>query len=134
MKHISRIAILFAAASLSLAANLHAQEHVVRAKVPFEFSVGNTMFPSGDYRITQTGAFLHIENENTRKGAYVIASGTDPSTDGKSRLVFNRADSTYFLRKLTSATSAQSREVSLSKEEHRAQLADAGAHAVSRGR
>ncbi|HEX4285909.1 MAG TPA: hypothetical protein VHZ28_12515 [Terracidiphilus sp.] len=134
MKHISRIAILLAAIALQLAPSLHAQEPAFTAKVPFEFSVGATTFPAGEYVVTRAGGLLRIENRDDHKGAYVFANGTDPSPDGKGHLEFHRADGTYFLRKLTTASSTTSMQLVSSKVEQRAQLADAGAHAVSRGR
>ena len=100
MKCIKSLAFLVAAAILQTAPSLTAQQQVLYAKVPFEFSAGDMTLPAGEYRISRHNAFLNIENRENFSSAFVAASGANSSGDGQVHLVFDRVNDLFFLREV----------------------------------
>jgi hypothetical protein len=94
---------------------------VLRATIPFEFRVGPTMLPAGDYdvRPETVPGVLSVRNAHTRSGAMIltIAAGGGPTARDHAVLVFNRYDRTYFLSQVLLPGYAQGREIMPSKAE-----------------
>ena len=74
----------------------------LKADIPFEFRVGTTVMPAGQYYVNPDfGAFgklLSLDCHECRAKAVVVThsvSGNEASTEG--RLVFNKYGDTYFL-------------------------------------
>jgi len=94
---------LFAALACS---GLEAQT-VVRANIPFEFRMGKTSFPSGDYTIEYSTRMLLVRQEAGRQSAAMalalpVSRATPPET---SVLQFNRYGESYFLAGIFTAGS-----------------------------
>ena len=90
--------ILVAAALLS-ASTAQAQAIHVKADIPFDFVVGNTVYPAGTYTITPTSESsnaLLLDGGDAR--ALVIPNHCSLTLPSKStKLVFDRMGSSYFL-------------------------------------
>lgn len=114
MKNITTIAVLAVAGLLS-AGNALAQQHEVRVSVPFSFTAGGKMLPSGDYSITSArDNMIEIRNQEQRAAVLAAAVGTVDQSKSGSVLVFERHGSLYSLREILCAP--QSMNVSLPAE------------------
>lgn len=88
--------------ALQTAAVAHAQTTHLNVTVPFEFTVGDTTLPAGEYDIHATGPWggrvLSICNRKANAAAFVIsASYLTAKNSQRSELVFNRYGQQYFL-------------------------------------
>ena len=99
----TRIVTTFAAVfTLTPALAVHAQEVELIARVPFEFTVGNTTLPGASYQLSRLGAhpeMLLVRSE--RKGVLIRTQEVQLArrTTAPS-LVFNRYGDQYFLREI----------------------------------
>jgi hypothetical protein len=84
---------------LALATSMHAQD-IVRANVPFDFSVGGQSLPTSKYEISriedQTEETLAIRNLNDQSECKLVLARTNEAT-GQPKLVFDRYGGKYFL-------------------------------------
>jgi len=127
MKRITSITsiALFALVSFVTVGSISAQDRAVKATVPFDFTVGNTLLPAGSYTIAaeDTGV-IKIRNTD---GRIVLLSTTTP--DGKEaktdELVFNKYGDQYFLREILCASADMNMAVPASKQEKRAREQEA---------
>jgi hypothetical protein len=117
MKRIIAIA-LFAASSLAAAGNLSAQEHVVKANIPFDFTVNNNVLPAGTYTISSISPYaVQVRNAN----GHVAEMSLVQNDDKRSKtpvLVFQRYGNQYFLHEILAAN-ALNVAVPRSKREQR---------------
>jgi hypothetical protein len=102
MKRIAAIA-LFVASTLLTAGSAVAQDHRVKATVPFNFTVNNSWLPAGTYTIgsnSDTPNLLSIRDR--AKSVHILAMGlTDPRDSEKvGKLVFHRYGNQYFLSEI----------------------------------
>lgn len=114
MKRIAAFAIITIAGSLA-AGNALAQQHEVRATVPFSFTAGGETLPSGDYSITSVKDHV-IEIRSLAQHVAMLSTvlaSSDQSRNGNV-LVFERHGDQYSLRKILCAP--QSMNVSLPAE------------------
>jgi hypothetical protein len=94
--------LLFAFASLFLVAgSVHAQSVSLRADIPFDFVVGNTMMPAGTYSIQPSNtdeSIVELWSPELKDGI-LLAPCTCASDRGQheSKLVFQVSDGQYFL-------------------------------------
>ena len=98
---------LFAA---TLTASLHAQTMNLQATIPFDFQIGSTALPSGEYSIRHSGGVLSVQQTGgAHKGGMFLTVGEDRPAGAKAAgtLLFNRYGDTYFLSKVWSAESTQ---------------------------
>ncbi len=88
------VLILMAAAVPSFA-----QVSSTKVSVPFEFQVGNSILPAGDYSLTQfAGQGLVIENANGKGAAVAITDATGGNGEARQpHLTFHRYGEKYFL-------------------------------------
>jgi hypothetical protein len=114
-------ATVFGLLSLPLA---HAQVTTgLQGNIPFEFQVGETVLPAGEYRITRntnSQSILELRSLEGKPGILLLAS---PQLTAKSaqntKLVFHRYGSTYFLRQVWQGGFGQNgNALSPSKAEH----------------
>ena len=114
---ISRI-LMVAAVALVFGSAAYAQEINVRARVPFDFILGDKTYPAGQYAV-QTAIdntyFLSVKNIDTKTTQGLTTSlpclsfrPTGPANQGK--LVFHRVGNKYFLFRLWVGGSAVGRE------------------------
>jgi hypothetical protein len=127
MKRTTAIALL-AIANLAMAGTSFAQSNGVRATVPFDFTVGNQLLPSGTYT---------IKPESTNPNVIVIRSHDKPVAalslvhqDGNKspnagKLLFHKYGGQYFLSEILCDRADMNVELSTSKAEKRAQLQQA---------
>ena len=77
----------------------HAQSIMLKADIPFKFTVGDTQLPSGEYFVKK----LHpgVIQVQGKSSAIVMTTGADGgNTSGVSKLVFNRYGDQYFLSRI----------------------------------
>jgi hypothetical protein len=123
MKRIAAIA-LFVAATLLTTGSALAQDHGVKAAVPFNFSVAGAWLPAGTYTIgsmAQRGSnVIEIGSQEKHTGAFAIGlvDRNDPSKGGE--LVFHRVGASYFLREVRYAHSDTKIYLPVSKAEKKA--------------
>ena len=119
MKRIIAIA-LFAASSLSAAGNLSAQEHLVKANIPFDFTVNNNVLPAGTYTISSLSPnAIQIRNVNGHAAELSLVQN-DEKRSKTPVLVFQRYGNQYFLHEILAAN-ALNVTVPRSKREQRRQ-------------
>ena len=79
----------------------------VVADIPFDFAVGQTILPAGEY-VVQRGsspAVLFVQNKETYEAAIVLANAVeDRSSLGQAKLVFDRHGNEYSLSQVWSGT------------------------------
>jgi hypothetical protein len=112
---------LLVAASLLLASAAQAQGMHVRANVPFDFTVGKTVFSAGTYDIARIGLedkvlLLRSGNKSSMATAQECAS-TLPST--KTVLVFRETEQGYALYQIWTQGNSTGREFPQPKGEPR---------------
>lgn len=102
MSMFSRFAIpLAAAAAITTAAPVSAQDVDLFARVPFEFTVGNTTLPRDTYQLSRLNGhteMLLVRGE--RKGLFVRAEEARPQGPASPSLLFHRYGDQYFLREV----------------------------------
>jgi len=96
----------------------------VSAKVPFEFYVGDTTLPAGDYHvrsITRGADVLTIQNDKTLKSIGRFTMHIRPNDkDTRVRLVFHRYGDQYFLSEVWGGYEGSGRQLVESKRERAA--------------
>ena len=100
MKRLILAAGLFVA---TVSTSVYAQTMDMRANVPFEFRIGNTVLPSGEYLIHHSNGMLFVSQAGgARKGTVVFTVGTDhpAAATEKGTLQFNRFGDSYYLSKV----------------------------------
>lgn len=124
MKRIATLA-LFALGGALGAGKAVAQDHEVRANIPFDFVVGNSMLPAGSYEITSIFSDV-IAIRNSEVGHTVQSLASPDSTQSASRavLVFQQHDNHYFLCKILGGSSGLNVALPESKLEERARTLD----------
>jgi hypothetical protein len=108
---------LFAAIACS---SLHAQTMNMRASIPFDFRVGTTVFPSGNYLIHQSpDGVLAVADARGKHSITVFTVGGDhPNTPTKDGILqFTRYGDDYYLAKLWTSDSNVARTLPKSKRE-----------------
>ncbi|HLY42438.1 MAG TPA: hypothetical protein VKR52_14585 [Terracidiphilus sp.] len=134
MNRISTLALFVATTAFTIAPHLGAQESVIKANVPFEFSIGERMFPSGDYRFVRDGAFLRVENGAHTTGLFILGKPAEPTQDGQTKIEFDQVNGLYFLRKFVAPAQENSIGFGASKLEKEAQEHRPNAYGGSMGR
>jgi hypothetical protein len=108
---------LFAAIACS---GLQAQTMNMRASIPFDFRVGTTVLPSGEYLIHHlAGGVLSVADAQGKHAINVLTVGGDhPDTPaGKGILQFARYGEDYYLAKVWTSDSSVARVFPKSKRE-----------------
>lgn len=124
MKRIALI-VLFVLANLVTVGSVSAQDRTVQAVVPFDFTVGNKLLPSGIYTIRSETPFL-ILIRNTVKGTGTIANTIPNGKRSKiSVLIFTRYGNQYFLNQILSSSAQTSVELATSNVEKRVRMRQA---------
>jgi len=117
---LSRLTLL-AVGALLLGSAAFAQEINVRVKVPFDFMLGDKLYPAGQYSVQNVipdHQVLRLRNGTSRGAAFILyhsASSQVPAE--RTQLVFHRLGNTYFLYQVQVAGSALGREFQRSHKE-----------------
>jgi hypothetical protein len=119
MNRISAIALL-AIASVATCTDAMAQQSALRANIPFDFAVGNTWMPAGEYTITSPTHDVLVLKSNGH--IVVIASiRSDNESNSGSKLVFSKYADQYFLHEVLCPNLVSlNLRIPTSKEEKRA--------------
>jgi hypothetical protein len=126
MKRLPVMALVVLAGAFT-AASLQAQNHEVRADVPFSFAVGSKQLPAGHYTFL-TGPRYTTVIPNT-DNEILFLSKTEEAFHAVGRLnilVFNKYGDDYFLREIRCPSIAMNVEIPQSKQEKRIRLRAAG--------
>jgi hypothetical protein len=115
---------LFAAAVLALGTSAHAQQTLIHATVPFNFMVGDKLYPAGDYAIEKTAVatnVLLVYNHDRQEPVLIVPHRcmTAGSINEKPKLVFDHMDGAYFLRQIWIANDVSGFELRRSNTEAR---------------
>lgn len=107
MNRISAIA-LFAIASLGTCSGAFAQDRALKANIPFDFAVGDTWMPAGEYTIsTPYRDTLQFRSADRSKVATIMSTESyNESRGGNSEIVFDRYGNQYFLHQVLCPTVA----------------------------
>lgn len=124
MKQITAIALL-AMASFAIANKSFAQDHAVRATVPFDFTVGDKLLPSGTYTITSTSNVVEIKNHDKPILALTVALRDHTESGSTGKLVFRQYGNQYFLHQILCDSAGMNLGIPSSKLEKRARLQEA---------
>jgi hypothetical protein len=92
--------------------SLQAQIMDMRGNIPFDFRIGSTVLPSGEYLIHHSGSMLFVRQAGRGdKGGFFITNGEDhPATStAKGTLLFSRYGDAYYLSKLWTPDSVTAR-------------------------
>ena len=97
------IALSVLVCSMAVAANAqNSGRRLLVANIPFQFNVGDTTLPAGEYTISQTNpasdrAVLQIKMKNGSRSLLVQMSSVIGKTADASTLIFNRYGNKYFV-------------------------------------
>jgi hypothetical protein len=109
-----------AALAGAISVPLSAQTLNLTATVPFEFTVGDSTMPAGDYRLLSSGRpIIQVFNEATNSAVLTATQSAysgERSGAGSPRLVFNRYGDHYVLSQIWDGSSV-GRELTKSKNE-----------------
>jgi hypothetical protein len=118
---------LIAMANFALAGTSFAQSNGVRATVPFDFTVGNKLLPSGTYTIKEamnTHMIVITSHDKPIAALSLVNQDGNKSPNG-GKLLFHRYGGQYFLSEILCDRADLNVEIPRSKTEKRAQLQQA---------
>jgi len=125
MKRITAIALL-AIANFAVAGTSFAQSKAVQAKVPFDFTVGNKLLPSGTYTIEKESQWIIAIKNNDKPIAMVSVVNQDGEKSANGgKLIFHKYGGQYFLSEVLSDRANMNVRVPVSKTEKRVKLQEA---------
>ena len=103
------VVVIFAALA---GAGLHAQSINLRANIPFDFHVGDALFPAGEYTIHGEGSVVILHGDNgVRPRVTLTIAASDRDLPRQPQLDFNCYGSEYFLAKIWDSLSQNGRQV-----------------------
>jgi hypothetical protein len=118
--NLSRL-ILFAVGALFLGSAAFAQEMNVQAKIPFDFVLGDKVYPAGEYSVQNVindNHALRLRNTTSQRAALILHRPTSsPAPAKQTQLVFHRVGNTYFLYQVQVAGNTLGREFQMSHQE-----------------
>jgi len=90
---------------------LYAQTIAVRADIPFDFRVGDTAMPAGQYQLNYSSGVLIVRSADRhhRAAAFLTIPTIRSGAPAKGELVFNRYGAAYFLANVWSSDSTTGR-------------------------
>jgi hypothetical protein len=131
MKRITAIALL-AIANFAMAGTSFAQSQSVRAKIPFDFTVGKQLLPAGTYTIkAKSSGLLVIQNHDKPVTVLTIAEQDGARSPNGGKLMFHKYGDQYFLSEILCDSEDIDVKVPSSKTEKRFQLQQAMVHPSS---
>lgn len=110
---------LMVAASLVLASSAPAQQMHVKAEIPFNFVIGQRVYPAGNYDIQNAAAQTLIVDNGSEKGRTMVMPFVCRSNQWAERtvLIFHRVMGSYHLYRIWVQGNTIGREFALPKEE-----------------
>jgi hypothetical protein len=98
-----------------------AETQAMVATIPFDFIVGKTALPAGDYKVGNVSAgspALLIRSVDGRSAVMVVTHGARSAAGVEGKMVFNRYGDRYFLSQVFSPGSGVGRQIPKSRLEH----------------
>ncbi len=125
MKRITAIA-LFSISALAASIGAVAQQGM-KANIPFNFTVGNTNLPAGEYTITSpVEQVIRLRSADNASTATVVSLHSNEEPGSQSKLVFLKYGNHYFLHRVLSAScSSMDLDIATGKAEKEARSAEA---------
>jgi len=106
MKRISALALL-TIASMATCTGAIGQQSVIKAKIPFDFTVGNTWMPAGEYTISSPERqIIQVRSADLAKTARIASSQSFHESGSGSKLVFDKYGDQYFLHRVLCPSAA----------------------------
>jgi hypothetical protein len=127
MKRTTAIA-LIAMANFVLAGTSFAQSNGVRATVPFDFTVGTKLLPSGTYTIQKKSMnenVIVIKSRDKPIAVFNLVNQDSNKSPNGGKLLFHKYSGQYFLSEILCDQADMNVELPRSKTEKRAQLQQA---------
>ena len=107
MNRISAISML-TIASLASCTGASAQEPAMKANIPFNFTIGNTWMPAGEYTVTSPAEdVIQLRSADNSKIASVMSTESGEASNAGSELVFEKYGNQYFLHRVLCPTVSQ---------------------------
>ena len=114
MNRITRMLAGFLLAVVSLGGCAHAQHDSQRlvASVPFEFAIGSTSFPAGQYEFVRTGAYSFLIRNADGRSRITLAAALiqDQRLSDRSQLRFSTVDGRHVLIQIWNGRSSMGNE------------------------
>jgi len=128
-----QLLIVFAGLLLAVG-SAYAQSSRLVADIPFDFIVGNKVFPSGQYEIKSigvNGSVVQLQNTESKKSLFMTPNYcASAQPQDESKLVFNMYGNHFYLSQIWTEGYDQGRELpKSSREREEAQLQE-GHHVV----
>ncbi len=114
------VCLVFPVLAILLATPLSAQSIRLQAFVPFEFAVGSTMLPAGEYSVDALQGALIVRQIKPDTNAVIIGvirSFQLPTGKAAGNLIFNRYGNRYFLSGVINGLSASGYQLLKQKAE-----------------
>jgi hypothetical protein len=125
MKRITAI-VLVAIANFAMAGTSFAQSNGVRATVPFDFTVGNKLLPSGTYTFKEGSSnVILIRSHDKPISALSLVNQSDHKTSNGGKLLFHRYGGHYFLSEILCDQADLNVQLPLSRAEKKTRLQQA---------
>lgn len=102
-RHVSRIMIAGLLVTLAVGAASAQSTVTAKASIPFDFIIGNKMLPAGDYELVSNvvPGTLVIRSSEQKVGMFTLVHDCNARAEQeKSKLLFNRYGSSYFLSQM----------------------------------
>jgi hypothetical protein len=113
-----RVFLYTAALTAMACVSAHAQTLNARATVPFNFRMGETVMPAGEYRVQQSGGLLTLREETGRKAAMHLTSpASRKAVSPKPSLEFKRYGNEFYLEKVWAGLSHEGQALIPGKRE-----------------
>ena len=107
--------------ALLAAVSMYAQgSQKMKVQVPFEFHVGSSMLPSGDYTVDADAApgVVRLRSGDARSSVVIIALPVQASAaPGQGKLVFHKYGNEYFLSQIWKQGDNMGRELRTTRRE-----------------
>jgi hypothetical protein len=105
---------------------IHAQT-IMKANVPFAFSVGQQQLPAGAYAVREvTSSATLIENKDGSARSLALYQSAGPSKTDETKLVFHKIGDHYFLCQIWSSVRGQGQALPESKLEKEMEASNTG--------
>ena len=104
MNRISAIGLL-TIASMATCTGAIGQQSVIKANIPFDFTVGNTWMPAGEYTLSSPlRQIVQLRSADLAKTATIVSSQSFHESSSGSKLVFDKYGDQYFLHRVLCPT------------------------------
>lgn len=126
MKRISAFA-LFTIVAVAASIPLAAQQPVVKANIPFNFTVGDQSMPAGEYTISSPlNHIIQVQSADRKHVGMVVSTASFAEPPARPALVFDKYGDYYFLHRILSPTqTALNLDIPLGKAEKKVRTREA---------